>query len=164
MKSSLVIELATLPEEGKQYSGQLDSAIYQLPEHDAQPTSPLEYDLFAQRFEEELLVRGFLSSSFEFTCARDNQKFIQTISLEQFATAIEIDTSSIDLTEALREEVLINFPSYPQCTEADDPHVCKLNDKYLAVDKTLDDGVDEAPQSKSDNQWGALDDLKKFND
>ncbi|MGJ8671602.1 YceD family protein [Rubritalea sp.] len=164
MNESLVIELATLPEEGKNFQGELDSALYSLPKHDAQPAGPLYYDLTVQRFEDELLVRGFISSPFKFTCVRDNQEFVRTISIEEFGQSFEIEESSVNLTEALREEVLMAFPSYPTCTEADEPHECKIDDRYLAVDKDPEDGVDEAPQSKSDNRWGALDQLDEFKD
>lgn len=164
MKKSLVIELVNLPEEGKAYEGELDQALYDLPERDAQPTGPLYYDLTVQRFEDELLVRGYLSSPFEFTCVRTNKKFIQTISLEEFAQSFEIEESNVDLTEALREEVLMAFPSYPRCDEGDEPMECNIDERYLAVDKDPEDGVDEAPQSKSDDRWDALDQLDQFKD
>ncbi|MFC5049989.1 YceD family protein [Rubritalea spongiae] len=164
MNKSLVIELVNLPEEGKNFQGELDPLLYDLPERDAQPVGPLYYDLTVQRFEDELLVRGFLSSPFKFTCVRDNQQFVQTISIEEFGQSYEIDDSSVNLTEALREEVLMAFPSYPRCDEADEPHECKIDDRYLAVDKDPEDGVDEAPQSKSDNRWDALDQLDQFKD
>ena len=164
MKTSLSIELVNLPEEGKSYEGELDPALYQLPERDAQPTGPLYYDLTVQRFENELLVRGFLSSPFKFVCSRNNQEFIKTISIEEFGQSFEISESTVDITEALREEVLMAFPDYPRCDEADDPHECKIDERYLAVDKDPDDGVDDAPQSKSDNRWDALDQLDEFKD
>ena len=164
MKSSLVIELVNLPEEGKSFEGEIDPAIYNLHKHDAQPVGPLYYSLHVQRFEDELLVRGFISSAFKFTCSRDNQEFIQTISLEEFGQSFEIEESNVDLTEALREEVLMHFPSYPKCDEADEPHTCKIEEQYLSVDKDPNNGVDEAPESKSVDQWGALDDFKEFKD
>jgi uncharacterized protein len=164
MKKSLVIELANLPEEGKAYEGELDPSLYDLPERDAQPAGPLYYDLTVQRFENELLVRGYLSSPFNFPCVRTNKEFVQTISLEEFGQSFEIEESNVDLTEALREEVLMAFPAYPRCDEADEPLECKIDERYLAVDKDPDDGVDEAPQSKSDDRWDALDQLDQFKD
>lgn len=164
MKSSLIIDLATLPEDGKVFSGELSADIYDLPSYDAKPIGALEYDLHIQRFENELLVRGVISSPFIFTCARDNQEFNQTIVIDNFATSIEIDAASIDLTETLREEVLFAFPTYPNCENADTPHTCNLDNRYLTVDKTPDTSVDEAPPSKSDDRWAALDDYDNFKD
>ncbi|MFC4995418.1 YceD family protein [Rubritalea tangerina] len=164
MKTALVIELANLPEEGKSFEGELDPALYDLPKRDAKPAGPLYYDLHVQRFENELLVRGFLSSAFEFVCVRTNKEFIKTISIEEFANSFEIDSGNVDLTEALREEVLMAFPAYPRCDEADEPLECKIDERYLAVDKDPNDGVDEAPQSTSDDRWDALDQLDQFKD
>lgn len=164
MRKKLIIDLATLPEDGKDFSGELDQSIFDLPDGDAVPAGPLEYDLFVERFEDELLLRGTVSAPFQFVCVRDNQEFVQTISVEDCAIAIEIETDSVDATEALREEVLINFPTYPRCDEADEPHECKIDDQYLAVDKPTEDGVDEAPPSEGDDPWSALDSFKHLSD
>lgn len=164
MLKSLIIDLVNLPEEGKAFTGDLDPSIFNLSRDDAQPTTPLQYDLHVQRFDEELLLRGAIAASFEFTCVRDNQKFIQTIDLEDTALAIEIDAASIDATEALREEILINFPAYPRCNEADEPHTCEIDDRYLAVDKPIEDGVDDAPLNEGDDRWGALDSFKDLSE
>lgn len=164
MKDALIIELVNLPEEGKDFVGEIDPALFNLPKHDAKPAGPLYYDLTIQRFENELLVRGVLSTPFKFTCSRDNTEFIQTISIENFGQSYEIEDGTMNLNEALREEVLMKFPSYPNCENADDPHTCKIEERYLAVDKHPDHGVDEAPQSTSDNQWEALDQLDEFKD
>ncbi|GAA5496180.1 uncharacterized protein SAMN02745181_2683 [Rubritalea squalenifaciens DSM 18772] len=164
MRKTLIIDLATLPEEGKEFSGELDPTVFDLPKGDAQPQGPLEYDLYVQRFEDELLFRGSISAAFQFECVRDNQLFTQTISIEECAIAIEIESSTVDATEALREEVLINFPAYPRCDEADEPHECNIDERYLAVDKPTDDGVDEAPPSEGDDPWSALDSFKHLSD
>ena len=92
MKESLIINLNNLPEEGKSYEGELDPALYALPAHDAQPAGPLYYDLHVQRFEEELLVRGYISSAFTFTCVRDNKEFTKTICISCCNSCIYIDS------------------------------------------------------------------------
>jgi len=159
MKKKLEIELSHLPEEGKTYSGELDAAVFGLSEGDARPVSGLEYDLFVQRFDDELLLRGFLSAAFEFTCVRTNNLFIQTISLEDVAVAIEVNSGMMDVSEAIREEVLINFPSYPRCDEGDEPMECNVDERYLALDKLPEDDVKEAPASEGPDIWSALDGL-----
>ncbi|WP_018970686.1 YceD family protein [Rubritalea marina] len=164
MQKHLTIDLNNLPEEGKQFEGELDQELYKLPAHDAQPTGPLYYDLHVQRFENELLVRGYLSSPFEFTCVRTNKQFIKTISIEEFADSFEIEEAQANLTDPLREEVLTAFPDYPRCDEADEPQECIIDKRYLAVDKDTTSGVDPAPQAPNDTRWSALDDLNEFKD
>jgi len=164
MSEELIIELAHLPEEGKAYSGELDQKIFGLPENDAKPLGGLEYDLYVQRFDDELILRGYLAAPFDFKCVRTNKFFKKTIILEEIGIGIEIEGGSVNATEYLREELLINFPSYPRCDEGDDPEECELDERYLALDKPVEDGVTDAPPSKSDDQWSALDGFNQFKD
>jgi len=70
MNEELVIELAHLPEEGKAYQGELDQKIFDLPKKDAKPIGGLEYELFVQRFDDELIIRGYLAATLRNTCVR----------------------------------------------------------------------------------------------
>ena len=173
MKEKLEIDLAQLPDEGVAMSGELDPKVFGLSEKDAKPQAGLEYDLYVQRFDDELLLRGYLGAPFEFMCVRTNNLFVQTISLEEVAVAVEVNSGTVDVTEALREEVLINFPSYPRCDEGDDPMECELDERYLALDKSPEDSVSDAPsdeassttgQNDSNDQWSALDGINQFKD
>jgi uncharacterized metal-binding protein YceD (DUF177 family) len=164
MQEKLEIDMAHLPEEGKAFSGVLDPKVFGLSENDAKPVGGLEYDLYAQQFDDELLLRGYLAAPFEFTCVRTNNLFIQTISLEDAAISLEVDSSIMDVTEAIREEVLINFPAYPRCDQADEPMECKIDERYLVLDKTIEDSVCDAPPSENTDQWSALDGFNQFKD
>lgn len=170
MEEKFEIDLAQLPEEGMARNGELDSKIFGLSEKDAKPVGGLEYDLYVQRFDDELLLRGYLSAPFEFKCVRSNQLFVKTISLEEVAISVEVNSGMVDVTEALREEVLINFPSYPRCDEADEPMECEVDERYLALDKVPEDGVCDAPSDGADgssgskDHWAALDGLNQFKD
>lgn len=161
MKNRLVIDLATLPEEGKDFAGELPEAIFDLPEGDAKPLGPLEYDLRAQRFEGELLLTGRLSAKFEFECVRTLHPFVQTIALEGVAISLEIgNQSEIDATESVREELLLAFPVDPKCDEGDDGGTCEIDPRYLSVDKPAENGLATPPRDGGDDRWSALDDLK----
>jgi len=165
MEKSLIIDLATLPEEGKDFSGELDGAIFDLRKEDATSVGPLTYDLWAQRFESELLLTGSLSAPFEFTCVVTLKRFVQTMRLPETAISVEIANSSqVDVTDALREEVLIEFPTDPRCDEGDVPEPCELDSRYLAVDKPGEDDVSPAPRNEGDDRWSALNDLTGLND
>lgn len=160
MSDRLLIDLHNLPEEGKRFSGELPAEIFELPQDDAQPTGPLAYDLHVQRFGSELLLSGTLSAPFEFTCVRTLHPFVKTLRVEGAAIALEIDQESVlDATEAVREEILLAFPDYPRCDEADEPMHCEIDPRYLAVDKSAGDGVETRPRAAGDDRWSALDAL-----
>lgn len=165
MEKSLIIDLPNLPEEGKSFSGELDGAIFDLPKGDARSVGPLEYDLHAQRFESELLLTGFISAPFEFTCVVTLKPFVKTIRLDAAAIAIEITSASqIDATEAIREEVLLEFPADPRCDEGDVPEPCEVDSRYLAVDNPPTDDLSTRPRSEGDDRWSALNDLPGLKD
>jgi len=165
MKGHLMIDLASLPEEGREFSGELPAEIFDLPEGDARAVGPLEYEVWAQRFGSELLLTGSLVAPFEFTCVRTLHPFVQTIRLEGAAVSIEITHEGVfDATEALREEVLINFPVDPRCEEGDVPQQCEIDSRYLSVDKPTEDELPTPPRAENADHWSALDNLKDLKD
>jgi len=165
VKGRFIIDLAGLPDEGKGFSGVLPKEIFDLPEGDAQAVGPLEYDVWAQRFGSELLLTGSLSAPFEFTCVRTLHPFIQTIRLDGSAISVEIQNEGdIDASEALREEILINFPVDPRCEDGDVPQQCEIDPRYLSVDKPADPALPTPPRVEGDDRWSALDNLKDLKD
>ena len=165
MKKRLLIDLASLPEDGKNLAGELAPEVFYLPAGDAQPVGPLVYDLWAQRYGSELLLTGSLAAPFEFTCVRTLHPFIQTIRVEQAAISLEIgQEGDLDASEALREEVLIHFPVDPKCEDGDTPQGCEIDSRYLAVDKPTESGQETRPRAEGDDRWSALDNLKDLKD
>jgi len=160
VKKHLQIDLNSLPEEGKTYSGELDGSIFSAHGEKIKAKSPLYYDVFIQKFDTELLVRGNLSAGFLFTCDRCLIDFAQTIDADEVSLSMEISSSQLDLTELFREELVIQFPDYPHCDEGDDQLTCNLDSQYLAVDKPPKDGVKTPPQGEEPNPWDALDALE----
>ena len=160
MPERLTIDLFNLPEEGKNFSGELPAEIFDLSEHDQQPVGQLVYDLYVQRFESELLLNGSISAPFELTCVRTVHPFVKTLRVEPANISLEIEQEGvIDATEALREEILLEIPDYPRCDEADEPMHCEIDPRYLAVDKPVGDTVETRPRAAGDDRWSALDAL-----
>ena len=161
MHDRFVIDLATLPEQGKQFTGELPPEIFDLPPDDAVPASPLRYDLHAQRFGSELLLTGSIEAAFDFICVRTLHPFRQTIRLPKATISLELASEApVDASDALREEILIQFPADPVCDAADTPMGCEIDPRYLAVDNPAPHGVDPPPPRQGDQRWAALDALK----
>lgn len=165
MKARLIIDLENLPEEGQRLEGELPVEIFDLPPGDATAFGSMIYDMHVQRFGSELMLRGRLEAPFQFTCVRTLHNFIQTIELTDAVVSMEITSEGqIDATEALREEVLIHFPTDPRCDDADVPHECEIDPRYLSVDKCPQDGLPTPPRAASDDRWSPLDGLKNLKD
>jgi len=157
MKKHLTIDLATLPEEGESFSGELDKSIFSFPDNDTRAAGALLYDLYIQHFESELLIRGSISAPIEFTCVRTLTPFIKTLEANDLCLSAEIYSGTIDLADKLREEIVLLFPNYPRCDEGDEPMECILDSRYLAVDKPPVADVKTPPATEEPNPWDALD-------
>lgn len=154
------IDLAELPDEGKEFEGEIPAKFFELEEKSTKAVSPLAYHVKAQRFDNELLITGALQATFELTCMRSLHNYLQTIELPQAAISIEIeDQGIIDASDEFREEILLELPTNPRCEDGDDPGTCEIDPKYLAVDNPTDDGLDNASAQNQPNPWAALDAL-----
>ena len=160
MKKHLSIDLNTLPEEGKTFSGEIDPSIFGDLGEGTKATGPLIYDLFVQKFDNEVLAMGTISAPIEFTCVRSLVPFIQTIEPENCSVCVQTEGGDIDLADALREEIVLLFPAYPRCDEGDEKMECNLDSRYLAVDKPPTNEVKTAPRDEAPDPWAALDALE----
>lgn len=159
----LLIKLENLPEDGaKELKGELGPEFFDLPQGDARPVGPLSYDLTVQRFESELFVSGKISAPFEFTCVRTLSPFVKTISIEDYSTSIDVgDQQVVDISNELREEIILAFPAYPRCDMADEPMPCELNSLYLGIDKHPKEELNTSRTDGTPGVWDALDSLQQ---
>ena len=77
-------------------------------------------------------------------CSRCGKDFDDTIKVEDFTASFEIseDSPEVDLTEELRESIILALPTYPVCDET-----CP--------------GVEQTVEMPSDDRWNVLDNLNK---
>lgn len=161
MESQVRIPLEDFPEDGLKLIGDADGTLFELDGPDARSIGPLHYELEAKLYDTELLVRGQLSAPFRFRCARCLNEFDYTVTVD--ALTLSYDTEgkvAVDLTEDLREEILLILPAYPKCEISG--LECPLNDTFgdFRLDKDPESGVNSAtPSGKS--VWDALDQLPR---
>ena len=115
MDEKLIIDVARLDPEGEDYEGVLDDAVLEMDGELLRPFAGIRYELFVQQFGTELLVRGTLAQDFEAVCARCGADFDFTTTVDDFTTSVEIDekTEFVDLTDELRQSIILSLPSYP---------------------------------------------------
>jgi uncharacterized metal-binding protein YceD (DUF177 family) len=157
------IDLRNLPEEGKDLAGTLAPAFFEhSATHDINAVSPLHYDLHVERDSRDVLVSGRLEAGFELVCGRCLQKFGQRVELDDYQTEISIEDpdATIDLTEAVREDILLALPSYPRCENGNvEPRECPAQGKFEPVTDDSAPGEPAEPQAR--DVWKVLDQLKK---
>ncbi|MFT4640306.1 MAG: hypothetical protein ACI8T1_003633 [Verrucomicrobiales bacterium] len=147
--SNLILQLGEIPIDGVPLQGEIDRNVFDLTDKLARPLSPLRYDIQADLAEGFLLLRGRLSADFELTCALTTKLFPFEVLLDPYMESIEVENGQfLDLTEQLREDILLALPAYPRApgAEADLP-------------KKVSEPVPLEKQSGR-AEWDALDGLK----
>ncbi len=158
----LLVELEHLLEEGKNFCGELDGEIFGIDDEEVSSIGPLSFDLYVQRFENELFVRGNISAPFKFRCVRCLNHFDYVVEIVDYAASLEIDEQSvIDISDELREEIVLEFPAYPRCEDAGKENDCMAESSYFGVDKEGTSGVNSSAPTGNNGVWDALNELGK---
>ena len=114
----MIIEPVRIPEEGRAYAGDEPAAILELAA-DAllKPVGPIHYDLKAILVTGQLVVTGRVGARFTGPCCRCGCSMELEVVDPEFACDREIKdpTLVVDLTEDLRESILLVLPPYPVC-------------------------------------------------
>jgi len=152
----MIINIADIPEQGLKFKAEEPGETLGLGEADGFiPAGPVDCDLYAQVVDGELIVRGTLSVPVEARCARCTQFFSTTVTdsgfLRDFPDVLGVE--EVDITEDIREAVILNLPYSPLCDE---------NCKGLCVQcgKDLNGGPCGCQRREESGSWGALNSLK----
>lgn len=148
------IDLSRLPDEGALFEGEDPPEAMDLADEEAvRPAGPLTYRVHAMVVSHELIVRGRVATHLETLCSRCAVWSPREISDPEFFVNREVDEESVvaDLTEDMREAIILALPSYP---------VCRQECLGLCVQcgKNLNDGPCEC-QPPTDTRWGGLEGL-----
>ena len=117
MTEKLIIDASRLGPDGDELGGEVDAV--DICEEFVRPFGGVRYRLTAQLFGRELLVRGSLEQDFDLVCSRCGEDFDDTIRVDDFIFSREIDENApeVDLTEDVRESIILALPTYPVCRE-----------------------------------------------
>ena len=154
------IDLNKLPSVGKDIEGTLPPAFFDLAETDTiKATEPLVYQLHIERDGKELCLLGELNAGFELECGRCLERFAFRAEMPHYHAEIPIESedATIDLTEAIREDILVALPSYPRCEDGNvEPRVCPAEGRF----EVPADAESDEPAEQDTKVWDVLDELK----
>jgi uncharacterized protein len=151
----LIVDVARLEEGGERYTGELPVETLDLGASDVfSPAGGLAYDLLIQALGTELLVRGTLSLPLNCICVRCGGEFTSVARDAGFVTSIEISdaTDFLDLTDEVREAIILALPGYPVCRDT-----CK--GLCMTCGKNLNKGKCTCRKDGNDHRWAALEGL-----
>jgi uncharacterized protein len=158
----ITFNLRHLEKKSLELQGELSAEELELTEVDemVRLAEPVQYELFIERLNDSVLVRGSLESTLACQCVRCLRPFTRPLALEDWTCdlplegeeKVTITNDCVDLTPYLREDILLAFPQHPLC-EPD----CR---GLLKPEHNLNEaaGVDQVNDSSS--AWAALNKLK----
>lgn len=115
----MLIEVAKMGYEGQQFDGEDAVDLTDLNDDTLKVLGPIRHSLYVYLAEKDLIVTGTLALDIEFTCSRCACAFRKTVQDKDFKTVVNINdlTDVVDLTEEIRETIILAFPTYPVCSE-----------------------------------------------
>ena len=149
------IWVARIPEEGSHYEGDEPGSIMEL-EKDPfiKNAGDVHYTLYAQHVSDEVVVRGSLSADMSLKCTRCAEFFSTTVTDSDFLRAYTAskDLDSVDITEDIREDILLSIPDFPICSDE-----CKGLCAQCGAE--LNKASCDCEAGERPNPWSALDNL-----
>jgi uncharacterized metal-binding protein YceD (DUF177 family) len=146
------VHVLQIPPDGKHYEGEESSDVLELNElpQQVRAVSPIAYSLDVGLSEGGLWAVGQVSTQVECECVRCLETFRRGLEAPEFALQVELEgKETVDLTEYLREDILLALPAHPTC-DWDGKKVCKAH---------FSNAVDE-PLAEPRDTWKALDNLQ----
>ena len=149
-----IIDLARLDKTGEEISGETSIEAFDYDTEFVHPLSGVIYRVFAQITGSELLVRGSLEADFTALCSRCSKEFTFTAEVPDYTASFEINEKIeyFDLTNDVRESIILALPTYPVCRE-DCKGLC------AKCGKDLNESPCECAIQSGDGRWNALDAL-----
>ena len=134
----MTIDTRIIPEnESLVIEGNVVKDIWQLSESDiVKSAGPLEFKVTASIVDENLLVRGDFAAPFTSECPHclDTFKFLVNLTAHSLLLPIE-GNSTIDLTNSIREDIILALPNFPNCEEGEENNrKCPALGKFKSED------------------------------
>jgi len=152
----MIILAARIPEEGLHLAEEESPEILGLEEDPVFcAAGPVRCELYVQLVSGSLLVRGTVSAEVSAHCARCTQIFSTTVADSGFLRDYSgiHGTEEVDITEEIREAVMLNLPHFPLCAE-------RCRGLCAHCGKNLNEGLCGCAEAGGDGAWNALDNLK----
>lgn len=152
----LIVDVARLDKGGEWYKGETAPGLLDLGESEfVTPEGGMTYALKVEIIGSELLVRGSVRQRLTCVCSRCAVSFESEAVEPEFVTSVEINaaTDFVDLTEEVREAIILALPRYPVCRET-----CRGLCMTCGAD--LNKKACSCREAGRDDRWAALEALK----
>jgi DUF177 domain-containing protein len=140
-----------IPPQGKHFEGEESSSILDLHEPGIRPAGPIRYSIDVGLSGSGLFATGELTVDLDLQCVNCLEPFRFPLAVDEFACQVDLSgPETVDLTEPIREDILLALPPYPHC-DWNGERDCK---------GTFHRAAESDESSQSREVWGPLDQLK----
>lgn len=159
----MIVRFGELESDQPSLKGRVETDIFQL-ENDGVICSagPINCDLSALASGDHLIVDGKLSISLQLRCVGCLEEFPYLHEMDEYHAEIELDGhhDTLDLTDYLRDDILLDIPNYPRCTEGTQPgRICPLEGPFSFESPGEKPSSDTSAKQPGPNVWDALENL-----
>ncbi len=151
------IFFSDIPPEGLHQAGEFPSSIFELPPGDTiRPMGSVSYDVMIYAFDELIAFSGRLSGPFQLQCTTCLEFVDYLANFPEWSSDLNVEEGqkSFDLMEVIRDEFLLNLPSYARCDELSGGRECPKAEVVAEIEESTDQ-----PNPDRSDVWGALDDI-----
>jgi len=152
----MIVDISKLEPEGTLLTGEEPADVLELGvADDVKPAGPIRYSIRVFPAGDGVVAQGVIKVDMTFECARCAEFFTATVCEPEFAVAVEAPNKdeSIDLTQDIRESIILAFPANPLCDQ-DCKGLCQR------CRTNLNKSVCSCDDSSSEERWGMLDNLQ----
>lgn len=155
-QARLIVDVARLAKGGEWYKGETGPEVLDLGDSELlTPVGGIAYAVKIEILGTELLARGEVRQRMRCICSRCAVTFETEVVEPDFICSAEINdtTDFLDLTEEIREAIILALPGYPVCLETC-RGLCMACGANLNTDKCT------CRKTGKDTRWSALDALE----
>lgn len=147
------IDLERIPPEGLRINAKEPASVINVKDESAVFENPIEVSVLASKTRETLIVSGDIKTTVELKCGRCLNEFNLVLENSDFNCTRDIrGLKEIDITDNIREEIIILLPLKPLCSED-----CK---GIIQKPKIISKREITKKQDKEDPRWSELDKFK----
>lgn len=139
--------------------GEEEGNVFDIEDEKVRPLTPVHYSVDVGLSGGGLFATGNLGVDLELECVCCLERFEYPLTVPDFAVQVELGTSElVDLTESVREDILLALPPYPHC----DWNGAKACSGVRITEITQERVMPAEPSGP--NPWATLDRLTKPKD
>lgn len=112
------ITVSRVPEEGTTMEATYDPAALDMERDDTHLASPIHVNSFVWKQQDELFVRAVIDCELKMLCARCLMEFTTNVNKEALLTYHVAKLNWVDITDNVRQEVMLDYPMIPVCSAA----------------------------------------------